>query len=217
MPFFKTQSSVIKNSQIARSTTDPPTEGGGTGGGPRVDASQERPATPPSRGGPVAVIAPIQDVLQDGHQDQHTFPGGQWDAVGHFSDPLPLLGTYLDDARAQDDASIAASRRGNVIGQATAGGGRTTGPGVARASERGGTTAPASAHHDRWCPTTGRSVSHRHGSGRPRVRHRRRRRWLIGRAVWRLVTTTPTAASSPNRRRLFDRGEKSVHTEVRRP
>ena len=38
-------------------------------------------------------------------------------AVDHFSDPLPLLGKDLDDARAQNDASIAASRRDNVVGE----------------------------------------------------------------------------------------------------
>ena len=83
--------------------------------GVRVDANQERPTTPPSRGGPVAIEA-VQDVLQDEHEDQHTFPDDQWNAVDHFSDPLPLLGTDLDDAQAQNDTSIAASRRDNVVG-----------------------------------------------------------------------------------------------------
>ena len=38
------------------------------GRGARVDANQERPVTPPSRGGPVAMEA-IRDVLQNGHED----------------------------------------------------------------------------------------------------------------------------------------------------
>ena len=52
----------------ARSTSQLPTEGDDSGGGARVDANQERPTTPPSRGGPVAMEA-IQDVLQNEHED----------------------------------------------------------------------------------------------------------------------------------------------------
>ena len=55
----------------ARSATDLPTEGGDAVCGVRVDASQERPTTPPSRGGPVAIEA-VQDVLQDEHEDQQS-------------------------------------------------------------------------------------------------------------------------------------------------
>ena len=100
----------------ARSTADPPTDGGDAWGGAHADASQERPTTPPSHGGPVAIEA-IQGILQDEHEDQHTFLDGQWSAADHFLDPLPLLGTDLDDARVRNDASIVESRHDNMAGQ----------------------------------------------------------------------------------------------------
>ena len=100
----------------ARSTADPPTDGGDAWGRAHSDASQERPTTPPSHGGPVAIEA-IQGILQDEHEDQHTFLDGQWSAADHFLDPLPLLGTDLDNARVRNDASIVESRHDNMAGQ----------------------------------------------------------------------------------------------------
>ena len=100
----------------AHATADPPPGRGGASGGDVAYASQERPTTPPSHGAPVAIEA-IQEVLQDEHEDQYTFPDDQWSAVNHVSPPLLLLGVDLDDARARNDASISASRHDNMVGQ----------------------------------------------------------------------------------------------------
>ena len=75
----------------ARSTSQLPTEGDDSGGGARVDANQERPIspmTPPSRGGPVAVEAIRDDVLQNEHEgpDQVALASDTDDGGGGSSD-----------------------------------------------------------------------------------------------------------------------------------